>query len=147
MDRDVYYSVPEASRILSVSQTRVRQLIRSGELAAEKQDDDSYQIRKDVLHTFYEAYEPRTRRPSKAAVWPQELTELIDRTEDLARQLGEAQGQMRAQRALTSVAESTLQTQLKREQVRADRYEAELREVRKELEAERSKGWWQRLFS
>jgi hypothetical protein len=53
----------------------------------------------------------------------------------LTRQLGRLEGRLE----LTAVAESTLREQLAREQDRADRLEAE-------LQAERGKGFWRRLF-
>jgi hypothetical protein len=53
---------------------------------------------------------------------------------------------MRARAELTAVTESTLRESLERERERADRMEERAEQLRGELEAERSKGFWQRLF-
>jgi hypothetical protein len=47
---------------------------------------------------------------------------------------------------LTAQAESTLREQLERERGRADRLEERAEQLRDELEAARSKGFWSRLF-
>jgi len=47
---------------------------------------------------------------------------------------------------LTEQAESTLRESLERERERADRFEERAEQLRGELEAERSKGFWARLF-
>jgi len=53
---------------------------------------------------------------------------------------------MRARAELTAVTESTLRESLERERERADRLEQRTEQLRGELEAERSKGFWSRLF-
>jgi hypothetical protein len=47
---------------------------------------------------------------------------------------------------LTEQAESTLRESLERERERADRLEERAEQLRGELEAERIKGFWARLF-
>lgn len=74
------------------------------------------------------------------------------RVEDLSYRLGRSE----ARAELTEKAESTLQAErehliadLERERERAERLERELAKARllsEELEAERSKGFWRRLF-
>jgi len=53
---------------------------------------------------------------------------------------------MRARAELTAVTESTLKESLERERKRADRLEERAEKLRGELEVERSKGFWARLF-
>jgi hypothetical protein len=53
---------------------------------------------------------------------------------------------MRARAELTATTESTLRESLERERERADRLEERTEKLRSELEAERSKGFWARLF-
>jgi hypothetical protein len=53
---------------------------------------------------------------------------------------------MRARAELTATTESTLRESLEREKERADRLEERAEKLRDELEAERSKGFWARLF-
>jgi hypothetical protein len=62
--------------------------------------------------------------------------------EELRQELGRMEGRLE----LTAVAESTLREQLERERERADRMEERAEQLRGELEAERSKGFWARLF-
>jgi hypothetical protein len=60
----------------------------------------------------------------------------------LQRELGRLEGRLQ----ITEVAESTLRESLERERERADRLEERAEKLRDELEAERSKGFWVRLF-
>jgi uncharacterized protein (UPF0335 family) len=53
---------------------------------------------------------------------------------------------MRARAELTATTESTLRESLERERERADRLEEQKEQLRGELEVERSKGFWARLF-
>jgi hypothetical protein len=62
-------------------------------------------------------------------------SELVERVETLAMELGHTRGRLE----LTEKTESTLREQLERERERADRLEEELR-------VEQSKGFWARLF-
>jgi septal ring factor EnvC (AmiA/AmiB activator) len=66
---------------------------------------------------------------------PVEAREWVEKVEVLQRELGRLEGRLE----LTEQAESTLRDSLERERERADRLEAELQQ-------ERSKGFWQRLF-
>ena len=55
-------------------------------------------------------------------------------------------GRLEGRLELTEVAESTLRESLERERERADRLEERTGQLRDELEAEQSKGFWARLF-
>jgi hypothetical protein len=80
---------------------------------------------------------PRSR-PKPSAAW--------DRVTELERELGRLEGEMRARAELTATTESTHRESLERERERADRLEERAEKLRGELESERSKGFWARLF-
>jgi predicted nucleic acid-binding Zn-ribbon protein len=83
---------------------------------------------------------PATERSSEDAASPtREAQDYQDRIETLARELGRLEGEIRIRTELSEITESTLRESLERERERADKAEAA-------LEAERSKGFWQRLF-
>ena len=122
-----YYTVREDARILRVSEARIRQLLGSGELEGSKGVTDRWQIPQHAVHARREQHRPIETGPD-AGPW-------IERVAGLERELGRMEGRLE----LTETAHSTLQDQLRREQERAERLEAELRE-------ERSRGFWARLF-
>jgi predicted nuclease with TOPRIM domain len=70
------------------------------------------------------------------------MRELTARLETRAAENAE----LRTRLELTEKADSTLREQLDRERERADRLEERAEKLRGELEAERSKGFWARLF-
>jgi excisionase family DNA binding protein len=157
-DRENYYSVPEVARVLGVSQTRVRQLIKEEELEAER-DEKGWLVAKHVVHTFKETYAPRRSGQDPVPALSQEALLAFERVESLQRELGRIEGRLE----LEAVARSTLEEQLRREQIRVDqereRAEQERQEriqaheeaskLREELEAARQeahRSWWQRIF-
>jgi hypothetical protein len=81
----------------------------------------------------------------EALEWPSEAREALRRAEDLQRQLGRLESEMKARLELTEVAQSTLREQLQRERERADTLGDEARELRERLEEAR-RPWWQRWF-
>jgi excisionase family DNA binding protein len=167
-DRQEYYTVPEAAKVLGISERRVRQIAQDGKVDGVR-SDDGWKLFRYSVHTFRDrrvAQEPArgAREPSS------EAREWIGRVTTLERELGRLEGRLE----LTERAESTLreerqrlledldrererlaQEQAKAEEVQQDaeqfireREEAqeEARRLREELEAERSKGFWRRLF-
>ncbi len=167
-DRQEYYTVPEAAKVLGISDRRVRQIAQDGKVDGVR-SDDGWKLFRYSVHTFRDrrvAQEPvrGAREPSL------EAREWIERVTTLERELGRLEGRLE----LTERAESTLreerqrlledldrererlaQEQAKAEEVRQDaeqfiheREEAQedARRLREELEAERSKGFWRRLF-
>jgi excisionase family DNA binding protein len=171
MERDAYYTVAEAAKLLSVTQARVRQLARSGDIEGERAEDGWKLFRASV--NDYRDHKRASERPREAQEWPQDARDLLEEVRALERELGRLQGQ----RELEAVAESTLREslererqrvdaereraaqerqererlleELKRERERADKLEEaqeESRRLREELDAERSKGFWRRLF-
>ena len=144
MDRDEYYTVAEAAKILNLTDRRVRQLMESGDLEATRAEGRWKVFRKSV-HAFRDAR--RTPGGSQEGLeWPPEAREALRRAEDLQRQLGRLEGEIKARLELTEVTQSTLREQLKRERERADEERERAEKLREELEAERSKGFWQRLW-
>jgi hypothetical protein len=109
--------------------------------------EGNWRLDKVSVHTFRDGRRtskpregPRTRskRPDSSTAW--------DRVTELERALGRLEGEMRARAELTATTESTLRESLERERERADRLEERAEKLRDELEAERAKGFWARLF-
>jgi excisionase family DNA binding protein len=151
VERDDFYTVAEAAKILNLTDRRIRQLMESGDLEATRSEGRWKVFRKSV-HAFRDArHGPSTTR--EALEWPPEAREALRRAEELQRQLGRLEGEMKARLELTEVAESTLREQLERERQRADQEhrereqaQEEARTLRKELEEAR-RPWWRRWFS
>jgi hypothetical protein len=139
---DDYYTVSEAARILSLGGHRIRQMLREGELEGRRdQMSGRWFADKRAVHALKEERDAKrearapARRPSETPQTPVEALQYQERLEALARELGRLEGRLQ----LTEQAESTLREQLERERERAVRAEAE-------LQAERSKGFWARMF-
>lgn len=113
----------------------MRQLLQRGELeGAQDPMSDRWRVSRAAVHARREERGTHARTPSSSAP-PADPTLWVDRIAELERALGRAE----ATRELTEQAHSTTLEGLERERERADRLEAE-------LEAERSKGFWARLF-
>ena len=188
-DRQEYYTVSEAAKVLDISERRVRQIAQDGKVEGVR-SEDGWKLFRYSVHDFRDRREAQTpvravrggREPSS------EAREWIERVTALERELGRLEGRLE----LTERAESTMreererlledlarereraaQEQEKAEDVQRDaeqfireREEAqeearrlqeerdrllaeaaeEARVLREELEAERSKGFWRRLF-
>ena len=133
-----YYTTGEAARILRVTEARVRQMLGAGELEGGRDPvSDRWRIPQHAVHARLEQ-----RRPSETPKTSADAREWIERVTDLERELGRLEGRLQ----ITEVAESTLRESLERERERADRLEERAEMLRDELEAERSKGFWSRLF-
>jgi excisionase family DNA binding protein len=143
-----FYVVREAAQILGVGEHRVRQMLREGELEGERDPMlDRWKIPKAAVHALRDTRP--TKAPEKAVGAPESPTDLLGVVRDLERELGRIEGRLQ----ITEVAESTLRESLEREKERverererADRLEEQSEKLRDELEAERSKGFWARLF-
>lgn len=129
-----YYSAADAARILKVSKRRVLQLLQEGELEGEQNESGRWRV---AMHSVHAAKEARSQQeiPREAATSPPDALEWIERANNLQRELGRLEGRME----LSDRTESTLREQLQREKDRADKAEAE-------LQAERSRGFWARMF-
>ena len=188
-DRQEYYTVSEAAKVLDISERRVRQIAQDGKVEGVR-SEDGWKLFRYSVHDFRDRREAQNpvravrggREPSS------EAREWVERVTALERELGRLEGRLE----LTERAESTMrdererlledlarereraaQEQEKAEDVQRDaeqfireREEAqeearrlqeerdrllaeaaeEARVLREELEAERSKGFWRRLF-
>src|SRR5215211_5174257 len=144
MEEKERYSASEAAKVLKLSTRRVRQLAETEEIEGTRDAEGNWRLDKASVHTFRDS-----RRPSKPREGPSSRSkrpEPWDRVTELERALGRLEGEMRARAELTAVTESTLRESLERERERADRLEQRTEQLRGELEAERSKGFWSRLF-
>src|SRR5918997_5897827 len=144
-----------AAAALRVSPRTVRGYIRAGELEAISEGEG---VQKRWLVSIDSVQALREQRQASGAI-PQGLrsysaedvlaeAEAVN-TADLVATIQELQyrlGRAEARAELQAVAESTLQESLNRERQRADALEGEAKTLRSELEAERSKGFWRRLF-
>jgi hypothetical protein len=140
MDRDEYYGVSEAAKVLGKGERWVRQLASNGVIEG-KRTEAGWQLLRRSVHEFRDS-RPTSGVPLEAAEWPPEAREALSKVEALQRELGRLEGRLQ----ITEVAESTLKESLERERERADRLEERAEQLRGELEAERSKGFWARLF-
>jgi excisionase family DNA binding protein len=167
-DRQEYYTVSEAAKVLAISERRVRQIAQDGKLEGVR-SEDGWKLFRYSVHGFRDrraAQEPARGVRESAP----DVREWIERVTALERELGRLEGRLE----LTERAESTMREErerlleeLSRERERAaqeqeraeeaqqdaeqfirEREEAqeEARRLREELEAERSKGFWRRLF-
>ncbi len=141
-----YYTPPQAARILRLSRQRITQMLQSGEMEG-KQDPKSgrWKIPQRVVHARLKDRPARDRSdgggPRNEPEGSQRLGELELEVRDLSYRLGRSEAHLE----LTEKAESTLQAErdrlledLERERRRAERLEAELRDVRRP--------WWRKLF-
>jgi excisionase family DNA binding protein len=167
-DRQEYYTVSEAAKVLDISERRVRQIAQDGKVDGVR-TEDGWKIFRYSVHAFRDRRGDHT--PTRGGrESSSEAREWIERVAALERELGRLEGRLE----LTERAESTMREDRERlledldrereraaqEQARAeevqrdaeqfirDREEAqeEARLLREELEAERSKGFWRRLF-
>jgi excisionase family DNA binding protein len=147
-DRGETYTPLEAGRVLGVSDERIRQLVEAGEIEGEKRGGRWHVFTWSVHHQLERRGSPRARRSRERSPHEsgedaaREAAELRARVEDLSYRLGRSE----ARAELTERAESTVREALERERERADRLEAEARQLREAaLEASR-RGFWARLF-
>jgi excisionase family DNA binding protein len=124
------YTTGEAARILRVTESRVRQMLKDGELEGSRDVNGRWQIPQHAVHARLDRRGPREVRAPSA-----DVEGLIDRIATLERELGRVE--VRAE--LTEQAHSTTQDDLRRERERAERLESELAELR-------ARGFWARLF-
>ena len=147
MEERETYSASEAAKVLKLSTRRVRQLAETEEIEGTRDAEGNWRLDKASVHTFRDdrrSSKPREgsrRRPKRS-----DSSTAWDRVTELERALGRLEGEMRARAELTATTESTLRESLEREKERADRLEERAEKLRDELEAERSKGFWVRLF-
>lgn len=135
MEEGEFYTTAEAAKVLRVTPGRIRQLISEGALDASQDDDGRWRVSARSVHARM------PDRPQRASD-PRSPSDLQQRLVEMAERLGRAE----ARAELTERAESTVREE--RDRLLKEREEAheEVRRLREELEAERSKGFWERLF-
>ena len=147
VDRDTYYTVPETAKVLGISETRVRQLVRSGEIEGHRAGN-VWEVSRQSVHTFRDTYEPKGRQ-NVSETLPTSTLDALSEVKDLTWRLGRMEGRLE----LEAVARSTLEEQLRREQERADqerteRIEAQAEAKRlQEMLEEANRPWYKRWFS
>jgi hypothetical protein len=144
-----------AAEALRVSPRTVRDYIRSGELRAKSEGEgvtkrwlvsiDAVQALRDKRIASGEM--PRHRRDTAggerlAAADAVDVGELVAALRELEHRLGRAE----ALAELTERTETSLREDLERVREERQQHQEEAERLRAELEAERSKGFWRRLF-
>ena len=134
-----HYTAAEAARILRLSSQRVRQLLASGELRGVRDEVGHWAV---DARSVSEILGERREVLLGALEDPQRLSELEAEVRELRYLLGRAEARLEhakgAEDALRAERDGLLED-LKRVREEAER-------LREELEAERSKGFWRRLF-
>jgi predicted transcriptional regulator len=152
-----------AARALGVSPRTVRRFIDRGDLEGRKVKEgivEAWEVSIDSLHTLRdrrgharhgrrnsrresgEEHSPPDALPDTS---PDIADMLRDLTAELVRSSSEA-AELRTRLELTERTESSLKEDLKRVREERQRHQEEAQRLREELEAERSKGFWRRLF-
>lgn len=167
-DRDAYYTVSEAAKVLGVTNRRVRALAQEGRIEGQR-TEGGWQLFRYSVHSFRDERRER-ERPQEAEKDTLSVSEWVGRLEALQRELGRLESRLE----LTEKAGSTVRDERDRllqdlERERAERLEAqqrverlskdhvqlegehsqvqnEVERLREEIEAERNKGFWRRLF-
>ena len=143
------YTAAEAARILRLSSQRVRQLLASGELRGVRDEVGHWEVDARSVH---ELLNERREAFSEALEDLLRLSELEAEVRELRYLLGRAEGRLELAKGTESALraeQERLLEELARERERADRLKGtqeEADKLREELEAERSKGFLQRLF-
>jgi excisionase family DNA binding protein len=139
------YTTAQAARILKVTDRGVRKMIDRGELEARQDERGRHLIPQRAVHAMLEERravgegEISTEETSRSA---EEARELRERLEGLQRELGRLEGRLE----LTERTESTMREERERLAQLLEEERAERRRLQEELNTERSKGFWQRLF-
>jgi hypothetical protein len=136
------YTAREAAKILGMSRRQVLNLLHNELLEGfQEQEGKAWKVFQWSVHNLKDS-RPPISRPLEGFQRSSEALAYESRMEELARELGRLEGRLE----LTEKAESTIREE--RDRLLEERREAqeEVRRLREELEAERSKGFWQRLF-
>jgi len=134
-----------AAEALGVDPRTVRTYIRRGLLEAKVEGEaveKAYSVDIDSLHALRDARKAAGKRPREAREKSADAEDLAELVRDLTVQVVEASTEaadLRARLQLTERAQSSLEEEARTLRDERDR-------LRSELEAERSKGFWARLF-
>jgi excisionase family DNA binding protein len=134
------YTTGQAARILKVTDRGVRKMIDRGELEAHQDERGRHLIPQSAVHAMLE--ERRAEGVGEVSRSAEEARELRERVEGLQRELGRLEGRLE----LTERTESTMREERERLAQLLEEERAERRRLQEELDTERTKGFWQRLF-
>ena len=140
-----FYSVDEAARILKLTPGRIRQMLRAGELDGVPPEESGGRGWKIPMHVVHDRDRPARIERSEATEppeSPERLSELEAEVRDLRYRLGLSEGRLE----LTERTESTLREERDRLLSERDRERERAERLAAELEEERSRGFWSRLF-
>lgn len=142
MEEDTY-TTGQVARILRMSDRGVRKMIDRGELGATSQDERGrHLIPQRAVHALLEERRGLQIEGEEASRSPEEARELRERVEALQRELGRLEGRLE----LTERTESTMREERERLAQLLEEERQERRRLQEQLDAERGKGFWQRLF-
>jgi len=140
-----WVSTEVAAEALGVDPRTIRTYISRGKLTAKvegKGVEKAYSVDIDSLYALRDARMSSGKRPRKARAKSADAENLAELIRDLTAQVVERSSEaadLRARLQLTEQAQSTLEEEAKALKEERD-------QLRAELDAERSKGFWQRLF-
>jgi hypothetical protein len=156
MARKHFYTLSEAARVLELPQRRLLEKVETGEIEGEQDPHSSrWMISKRAVDELVSAG-PSPEEPTEE--FPKQSTEmiraLVDELGNLHRQVGHLRNNLdRARRAEKEEWELLLakleqeRERHRQERERADMLQEEANRLREELEGERNKGAWRRLFT
>ena len=161
MARRQFYTLSEAARVLELPQRRLLEKVEAGEIEGEQDPHSSrWMISKRAVDELVFAGPSSAGQSPEVATeeFPEQSTEmiraLVDELGNLHRQLGHLRNNLdRARRAEKEERELLLakleqeRERHRQERERADMLQDEANRLREELESERNKGAWRRLFS
>ena len=136
------YTTGQAARILKVTDRGVRKMIDRGELEARQDDRGRHLIAQRAVHAMLEERRASGEIADEAPRGGEEARELRERVEALQRELGRLEGRLE----LTEWTESTMREERERLEHLLEGERNERLRLQEELDAERGKGFWQRLF-
>jgi chromosome segregation ATPase len=139
------YTPTEAARILArtdkpITERRIRQMLSAGELEGFRDEGGRWHVLQSEVHRLRDERRTASQKPPGD---PESGGELLEVVRALERELGRLEGRLE----LEERAESTLRENLERERREREQAQEEARRLREELEAERSRGFWRRMFS
>jgi DNA anti-recombination protein RmuC len=156
MVRKDFYTLPEAARVLEVSQRRLLEMLETGDIEGEQDPHSSrWKISKHAVDDLVSA-DPSPEGPVEESLEQsaEMIRELIDEFGSLQREVGRLRNRLNLARRAEKEERELLLAELeqererhRQERERADRLQKEANRLREELENERNKGSWRRLFS
>jgi colicin import membrane protein len=150
-----FYTLTEVARILEIPQRRLLEMLETGEIEGEQDPQSSrWKIPKHAVDELVPAG-PSPEGPTEEPPEPstEMIQELVVELGNLHREVGLLRNRLdRARRAENEERELLLaeleqeRERHRQERERADKLQEEANSLRKELENERNKGGWRRMF-